>query len=155
MKILIDPQAKFVLFCKTKWVVSSNYWKPLLIDNHDSLNTMISMSNVLASFNTENDMIEGMSFNSFTNVRHGVRLDLWYYGENEKALLAHVVTCLQRALTVLPPCMLYFQLHFPQHFGYDFIHGELKTVLGELYDRRPFIGPRVKAIVYTRPITGM
>ena len=124
------------LFPKYKWFISDTYWKPLLITNNN-LRSVICKSNVLASYDGS-ERIEGVSFNSFTNIRHGVRLDLWYYGENEKALLAHVHSCLQHACNVIPACTFYILVHFPEPFDYGYVHGELSCFLGERYQLPPF-----------------
>ena len=132
-----DAGSQKTLFGSSQWIISANCWEPLPL-SEANLKLVICGSNVLASFKTDKDEIEGMSFNSTTNVRHGVYLGLWYYGENEKALLAHVITCLQHACNVLPSCTLYFIVNFPEHLKFDIVYEKLCSMFGNKYEKPPF-----------------
>ena len=136
LDLLHDSRTRKTLFPKYGWMMCDNYWR-LAPNTMENLHIAVCQHNVLVSCKG-NNVIEGLSFNAMSYVRHGVRLDLWYYGENEKALLAHMVTCLQRASTVLPPCMLYVMVHFPEHFDYDVVADGIKPILGQKFAQPPF-----------------
>ena len=146
-QLLQSPETRRKLFPNSARFVSANYWLPMLV-NDENLKSVICSSNVFASFVSENSTeVEGISFNSFTNVANGVRFDLFYYGKNETSFLSHVAASLLHTQKVVPVSYtLHFTIHFPEHFDFDYVYSHIKQVLGEKYEQPPFKYKRMQCV---------